>query len=54
MSAHTSHVKTMRDILSALQKSLGRLPADVNVHSAQRAAKVFDQQLEKLEVKLPK
>jgi len=51
MSIHTSHVRTMRDILSVLQKSLGRLSADADVHSAQRAATVFDRALEKLEVK---
>ena len=51
MSTRSDHVRTMRDILSALQKGLSRLPADADVHSAQRAALVFDRALGKLEVK---
>jgi hypothetical protein len=47
--ARTDHVRTLRDILSALKKGLSRLPASADVHSAQRALKVLDTQLEKLE-----
>lgn len=49
--ARVDHVRTMRDSLSALMKGLGRLPSGPDVHSAQRAARVFDGTLEKIEMK---
>ena len=49
--ARVDHVRTMRDTLSALQKGLTRLPSGADVHSAQRALKVLDGSLEKIETK---
>ncbi len=47
--ARVDHVRTLRDTLSALQKGLSRLPADQDVHSAQRACVVLDNALRKIE-----
>ena len=41
----------LRDILSAFQKALSRLPADQEIHSTQRAVVVLDRALEKLEMR---
>lgn len=44
-------VQTLRDILSAFRPALSRLPADVDVHQAQRLVTTLDGTLEKIEEK---
>ena len=44
-------VRTLRDILSAFRPALSRLPADVDVHQAQRLVTTLDTALERIEDK---
>ena len=52
MSSQAALVRTLRDILSAFPTALSRLPADVNVHQAQRSVMVLQTSLERLEESL--
>jgi|SwirhisoilCB2_FD_contig_41_6001865_length_641_multi_1_in_0_out_0_2 hypothetical protein len=52
MSSQAALVRTLRDILSAFPTALSRLPADVNVHQAQRSVTVLQTSLERLEESL--
>jgi len=44
-------VRTLRDILSAFRPALLSLPADADVHQAQRLVTTLDASLEKIEDK---
>jgi hypothetical protein len=49
MNSQVALVRTLRDILSAFPTALSRLPADANVHQAQRAVLVLERSLEAIE-----
>ena len=49
MNSQIALVRTLRDILSAFRPALSHLPADVNVHQAQRLVSTLDTALERIE-----